>query len=108
MVHGERAENFGNARLVRNCFESVVNVQATRLAAAGHADRRALAQLADTDLVTAAESVLLAHQRSGRGYAASCPHCGHRHLWTPDLEAPNAQCAECGQTYNCEFGTPAS
>ena len=31
-LHRERGENFGNARLVRNCFESVINAQASRLA----------------------------------------------------------------------------
>src|SRR6266498_1947642 len=55
-LHRERGDNFSNARLVRNCFETVINAQASRLAAGGTFDSRALTGLEAQDLNTPAQS----------------------------------------------------
>src|SRR5437016_4952026 len=74
-LHNERVENFGNARLVRNCFESVINAQASRLAAGGEFDARALTLLEARDLNTPAQSFLEGYKHGKKGYIVKCPGC---------------------------------
>ena len=95
----ERGDNFGNARLVRNCFEAVINAQATRLASAGQIDTRTLTLLEAPDLDSSASP----SPGVGR-YTVRCPHCGQTHAWSPGLDLREAECAGCGRTYDCEFG----
>ncbi|TMP99845.1 MAG: AAA family ATPase [Verrucomicrobia bacterium] len=103
-LHQERRENFGNARLVRNCFESVINAQASRLAASGAFDARALTALEARDLNTPAQPSFEEYQRSKQGYVVKCPACAQVYSWSPDLRIVDAICTKCGKTYNCEFG----
>ena len=103
-LHAERGENFGNARLVRNCFEAVINAQATRLAA-GEIDVRDLSRLEASDLDTPSDGARTAFQQSGRGYTVRCGHCGQDYSWSPGLDLREAQCTQCGKAYDCEFGT---
>ncbi len=103
-LHRTRTENFGNARLVRNCFEGVINAQATRLSASGVLDASALALLEAADLATESDAAREEYRRRGRGYIVKCEHCGAIYSWTPELEITQAQCTACGKTYNCEFG----
>jgi len=103
-LHLERGENFGNARLVRNCFEAVINGQASRLAASGMFDTRALTMLEVLDLNTPAQNSLEAYRTSKKGYVVKCPGCGQVYSWSPDLDIVDAVCTKCGKTYNCEFG----
>ena len=103
-LHQERRENFGNARLVRNCFESVINAQASRLAASGAFDARALTALEARDLNTPAQPSFEQYQRSKKGYVVKCPACAQVYSWSPDLRIVDAICTKCGKTYNCEFG----
>ncbi|MBI3876091.1 MAG: AAA family ATPase [Verrucomicrobia bacterium] len=102
-LHGHRDENFGNARLVRNTFEAIINAQATRLAMAVAIDKAALTQLENDDLETPAAAAMRAYAASGRGYLVKCS-CGQTYSWTPDMDIIEAQCS-CGKTYNAEFGT---
>src|SRR5437899_601440 len=67
-LHKERGENFGNARVVRNCFEAVINAQASRLAAGGTFDTRALTVLEARDLNTPVQDALEEYRKSKKGY----------------------------------------
>jgi hypothetical protein len=103
-LHRERGTNFGNARLVRNCFEAVINAQASRLAATGTFDTAALTQLSEDDLDSDIDFQMDQYRKSGKGYLVYCPRCQHPYSWTPELSITDAQCLKCGATYNCEFG----
>lgn len=103
-LHREREENFGNARLVRNCFEAVINAQASRLAASGTFDPRALTLLEARDLSSPAQSSLDQYRKDRKPYRVRCPGCGEVYTWSPDLDIADAVCTRCGKTYNCEFG----
>lgn len=104
----ERAdEQFGNARLVRNCFETVINSQAMRLAASGDFSAEAMRLLQESDLVTPAERKL-AEYRAAKGiYLLRCPGCQTPYSWAPDLNLAEAVCTNCNRNYNCEFATLA-
>ena len=106
-LHQERTGNFGNARLVRNCFETVVNAQATRLASSGTFDSKALTLLEAQDLASPAQSAFEKYRLSRKGYVVTCSGCGEVYSWSPDLEIIDAICTKCHKTYNCEFGRPA-
>ena len=106
-LHRERAKNFGNARLVRNCFETVVNAQATRLASSGTFDSKALTLLEAQDLTSPAQSACEKFRQGKKGYVVTCSGCGAVYSWSPDLEIIDAICTKCRKTYNCEFGMPA-
>jgi len=103
-LHEEREENFGNARLVRNCFEAIINAQATRLAACGTFDSRALSVLEAQDLATPAQSSLDEFRKNKKRYVVKCSACGQVYSWSPELNIIDAICTKCGKTYNCEFG----
>ena len=103
-----RSENFGNARLVRNCFEAVINAQATRLAGESQIDTQALTLLDARDLESPSDPFREEYRRSGKGYVVRCEHCEQVYSWTPDLEMTEGQCTGCAKTYNCEFGTLAT
>jgi stage V sporulation protein K len=103
-LHRERGGNFGNARLVRNCFEAVINAQASRLAREQSYDADALTLLLEQDLDTPAQAQLDAYRRQKRPYVIKCPHCHEVYSWSPDLKILDAQCTKCRQTYNGEFG----
>ncbi|MEW6305209.1 MAG: AAA family ATPase [Verrucomicrobiota bacterium] len=103
-LHTERKDNFGNARLVRNCFESVIYSQASRLAASGSFDTNSLTKLLAEDLSTPAEQLLADYRRTRIGYILRCPQCGEVYSWSPELQLTEAQCGKCGRIYNGEFG----
>jgi hypothetical protein len=103
-LRATRDEHFGNARLVRNCFETVITAQATRLAQLGSMDAKALSQLEAADLQTASEPEREAYRRANGTYTVFCEHCGELYSWTPELNLRDGQCSKCGKTYDCEFG----
>jgi hypothetical protein len=105
-LYRQRGPQFGNARLVRNCFESVINAQAERLAAAANVDAATLGLLVEEDLETSAREEIDRYRKEGRGYRLECPHCGQVYSWSPDLEIIEALCTGCGKTYPGEFGLP--
>ena len=70
---------------MRNCFEEVINAQATRISAQASPDAQSLAQLEAADLHSASESARDSHQQSGKGYTIHCQHCGELYSWLPDL-----------------------
>ena len=98
--------NFGNARLVRNCFEAVINAQASRLAARAEIDSQALSSLEAEDLHSPADAICDAYRQTGKGYVVKCEHCDETYSWTPDLSITSAECARCKKIYDCEFGGP--
>jgi Cdc6-like AAA superfamily ATPase len=106
-LHRERGGNFGNARLVRNCFEATINAQATRLARAEKVDAQALTTLQEEDLESPADKSLEAYRKARRPYTVRCAHCGEVYSWTPELAIADAQCNKCKKIYNCEFGVIA-
>jgi hypothetical protein len=105
-LHAAREENFGNARLVRNCFEGVINSQANRLSARAQVDAEALSLLDEPDLETDSRP-RAAHYRARRlGYQVKCDHCGQVYTWTAAQDLRDAQCTACDKVYNAEFGFP--
>lgn len=103
-LHEERDDHFGNARLVRNCFEQVVSAQANRLAADFNPDPDALINLVGTDLTTPTLNRIESFRQSGHQYAVRCPQCHKAFSWTPELNLSRAECTACQKVYNCEFG----
>jgi hypothetical protein len=102
-----RGQNFANARLVRNCFESVINAQATRLACRTEIDAAALSLLVSEDLLSPADSQFEQYRKSGKGYIVRCDFCQEVYSWNSDLPITAAECARCKRTYDCEYGIPA-
>jgi len=98
------AENFGNARLVRNTFESAINAQATRLANSAKLDAQALSTLEEQDLISPVDAALEKYRQSRGGYIVRCDSCGETYSWSPELEITTAECNRCKKTYDCEFG----
>lgn len=103
----ERDEHFGNARLVRNCFEAVINAQATRLANSGQMDAVSLTQLEADDLESEAGAALDQYRREGKRYVVRCEHCGEVYSWSPEMNLRDALCNKCGKVYDAEFGEMA-
>jgi hypothetical protein len=103
-LHEERDEHFGNARLVRNCFEQVVNAQANRLVNDLDPDPETLVNLIETDLSTPSLETMIVYQKQVGRYAVHCPHCRQAFSWTPDIHISKAECTQCQKVYSCEFG----
>ena len=103
-LHGERSENFGNARLVRNTFEAVITTQASRLAGWPQIDAKSLATLESADLISPSDAARNAYLQTEKIYVIPCPHCGKVYRWKADLDIYFADCAQCGKTYDAEFG----
>ncbi len=103
-AHRAKGENFGNARLVRNLFEAVINAQATRLSSAATLDARSLASLEAADFVGISDEQIAAFHKSGGEYRVSCPKCGQVYSWSPDAGLRQAQCTNCSAVYDAEFG----
>ncbi len=99
-----RDEHFGNARLVRNCFESAITAQANRLANSQSVDATALARLEAEDLTTPSDDAHANYTRSGTGYTIQCGHCGETYSWLAEMDLRTALCTKCGKTYEAEFG----
>ncbi len=103
-LHREREDHFGNARLVRNCFEQVVSAQANRLSTTNDPDPDLLINLIESDLATPALGAMDDYkQRIGR-YQILCPSCKQVFSWSPEMNISKAECTECQTVYNCEFG----
>src|ERR1041384_5964969 len=100
----ERAEDFCNARLGRNCFEAGVNAQASRLFKPPQVYSIALCLLDAVDLDSPAERSWQDYRQSSGPYFVSCPGCGKTYTWSSDLKIIHAECTQCGAAYNCEFG----
>ena len=100
----DRSEHFGNARLVRNCFEAVINAQASRLAGIEEIEDQNLMLLEAQDLVSPAEKDWKNYRGNRRGYVVNCSSCGKTYSWAADLEIIQADCVQCQKPYSCEFG----
>lgn len=105
-LHEARGENFGNARLVRNCFESVINRQASRLANVPLVSAEQLSTLEVDDLESPAERLYRDHLARNLGYSVQCHSCGDVYDWNGTIEFQTAKCAHCGTVYQSEFGNP--
>ena len=104
-LYANRDDHFGNARLVRNCFERVIDLQATRLATTVSDAVLDLATLVAEDLDGLSASALKALEATV-GYQVVCPECQQAYRWTPELSIKDAECTECHRIYNSEFGDP--
>jgi MoxR-like ATPase len=102
--HAARDEHFGNARLVRNCFETMITAQASRLVNGPPPDAAALALLVSEDLEWPAGLSDVLPPPSQRRYRVLCPACGEVYKWAPDLGLDDAQCAKCHAIYDASFG----
>jgi len=105
-LHHQRDARFGNARLVRNCFEQLVASQASRLVSGLPPDARALCELVAEDLRWPAELPDRLPPPSLRRYQVVCPQCGAAYAWTPELALPGdqTQCTGCSTIYDASFG----
>jgi stage V sporulation protein K len=103
-MHAGRDPHFGNARLVRNCFEGMVTAQASRLVDGPPPDAAALGELVAVDLnwPTGLDDVLPPADQ--RRYQLRCPSCGELYSWSPNLEVVDAQCLRCQSIYDASFG----
>ena len=99
-----RTEHFGNARLVRNSFETVISAQANRLANSDKVDALALTRLEADDLTTPSDPAREKYRASGKLYVVNCDACGEAYSWTPQMDLRDAVCTKCGKTYDAEFG----
>jgi hypothetical protein len=106
-LHAGRDAHFGNARLVRNCFEGMVTAQASRLVEGPPPDAEALTRLTAADLHWPDGIVDLLPSGSERRYRILCPSCGAHYAWSPDLELTDAQCTRCQTIYDASFGEVA-
>ena len=102
--HAVRDEHFGNARLVRNGFETMVTAQASRLVEGPTPDGKALIQLKVEDLAwpSGLEDVLPPSNQ--RRYRVTCPSCGAQYSWAPEMNLVDAQCTQCQTIYDASFG----
>ena len=103
-LHRARDEKFGNARLVRNCFESVISGQARRVATLDAINAEVLSVLVESDLESPAQDSLREYRSSGHGYHVFCPHCGQKYGWSSEIDFVEAECEACHETYDAEFG----
>lgn len=104
--HAERGENFGNARLVRNVFEEVINAQATRLAGKAQIDPQALSVLEGADFTAVPVELGPRFRERGGRYLVRCPQCGQVYSWLPEAGLRDAECTACHHVYDAEFGDP--
>ena len=103
-MYGHRDENFGNARLVRNCFESMISAQATRVTSLPEITSEHLCRLEESDLHSQCEHALKDYRQSGKGYVIFCGHCGERYSWNREMDFIEAECDACHHNYNAEYG----
>jgi stage V sporulation protein K len=103
-LYRHRDDRFGNARLVRNCFESVISGQATRVTALPEITGEILALLGESDLQSPAERSMAEYRSAGKRYVIYCGHCGERYSWSRDMDFIEAACESCGHNYNAEYG----
>ncbi|MBX3733762.1 MAG: AAA family ATPase [Verrucomicrobiae bacterium] len=102
--HHQRDGRFGNARLVRNCFEHLIAAQASRLVAGPPPNARALSEFVLDDLAWPPELTDVLPPPSSRRYQLKCPSCGALYSWTPELDLDEAQCTRCQTLYDASFG----
>lgn len=108
LAHADRGVNFGNARLVRNLFETVINAQASRLAelASETVSAEALMTLEPADFAAISAEFLADFERRGGTYRVTCPNCRQVYSWTAEAQLRDAQCTACSRTYDAEFAEP--
>ncbi len=102
--HDKRESNFGNARLVRNVFEEVINAQATRLASVIELDALALSTLEAADFGGFPDEVITDWRVGGGRYCVRCPRCSTAYAWESEADLRQAECTGCQAVYEAEFG----
>jgi SpoVK/Ycf46/Vps4 family AAA+-type ATPase len=108
LLESNKPMHFGNARDVRNLFESTITRQASRLAAAGDFKPESLCSLEATDLPSECEPQLKALQQRGISFISKCPSCQRLFSWDSSSEISEAQCDQCGALFDVEFGELAN
>ncbi len=102
--HAGRDQHFGNARLARNCFETMVTSQASRLVNGPPPDAEALSLLVAEDLEWPPGMVDPLPPSPERRYRLVCPGCGEVYGWAADLNLSDAECTRCKAIYDASFG----
>lgn len=97
-------QHFGNARDVRNLFESSVTRQAGRLSATGDFSQVSLSSLEEDDIASEFQAALSALQEGEISYRSYCPSCRKKFLWDAASDMIEAQCDGCSTLFNVEFG----
>lgn len=103
-LHAQRDAHFGNARLVRNCFESMVTAQASRLVDLATPAAEQLSRLIAADLEWPSGLSDSLPPVAERRYQVACPACAEVYSWTPAMELLDAQCTKCQAIYDASFG----
>jgi stage V sporulation protein K len=102
--HARRDAHFGNARLVRNCFEGMVTAQASRLVNGPPPDADSLTLLVAEDLEWPPGLVDVLPPPAQRKYRLTCPACGEVYSWSADMNLADAQCTKCQAIHDASFG----
>jgi stage V sporulation protein K len=108
IVEDRKSDNFGNARTVRNLFESTLNRQATRLSEEANFSQEALCMLKDSDLATEFRHEIDEVFNAKPTFLCPCPNCGQQYSWDASSNLREAQCDKCGKVFDSEFGIVAS
>lgn len=104
LVHRQNAKHFGNARDVRNLFESTVTRQAGRLSISGDFSQSSLCALQEEDLMSDFDAEIGRLRAEGISFVSSCPKCDQIFSWDSSSELNTAQCDQCETVFDVEFG----
>lgn len=101
-AYPSRSPSFGNAREVRNLFESTLTRQASRLAGGTTYSREALSSLEAIDLISPWENEITAILKNAH-FICRCP-CGETFSWESNLEYSFSKCPSCSAKFSIEIG----
>lgn len=102
----DKPMHFGNARDVRNMFETTITRQANRIAQRGDFSGAALSAISHLDFASELIETPKTNRLSQEGidWVCICPECKEVYSWDPESELINAECHKCGHIFNVEFG----
>lgn len=104
ILYQHRGTNFGNAREVRNAFESTIIRQANRLSDGKEVSTDQLTSLEDSDFRSEFETEIEKLLARNLRMISRCPKCGQVSQWEAANDQVEAQCSNCAQIFNIEFG----
>jgi len=104
IITAKNDPKFSNARFVRNTYEDVLNIQATRIVSMRKdVPKDELTKLDAVDLQTENENEINKLKGKGLLYLALCPHCGKEFKWKLDIDQQEAVCSNCNKDYVVKF-----
>ena len=106
LIEKNRPHHFGNARDVRNIFESAITKQASRVSMLGDFGQESLSLLTHDDLASnEIDSDLFVNPfNCVSGAISVCPSCNEVYSWDPTSDLVDAQCTKCKTIFNVEYG----